>query len=145
MPAWGKQIKIDWGVSFANSLLVLYPADDWRSYSEPRQGSEYLQVESGDEDAWIVGEDYVFEAAIRWIPTTGSANQTGWDGALGWRAFLSSARGKNPFRFFPDKDVNTFILSYLVDPLNGSHDLEPDGTRSVRIKIRNPSGSYDGY
>lgn len=145
MSNFTKLPKITWGTSFTNTLDMKYPLDDWRAYSEARQGSEFIQTESGIEDAWIIGEDFVLEGSIRWIPTTGSVSQSGWDGATGWRAFLSWARAKNEFRFYPDKDSGTYYTSYLVEPVNGSHELEMDGTRTVHIKIRNASGSYDGY
>lgn len=144
MTNWAKLPKIEWGAGFTNTINIKYPVDDWRSYSEARAGSVAVQIESGEEDAWEIGSDYVFEGTFRWIPTTGSV-QTGWDGATGWRAFLEWARKKNQFRYYPNKDAGTFYTSYLVEPMNGAHDLEPDATRSVRMKIRNSSGSYDGY
>ena len=87
----------------------------------------------------------MFEGSFRWLPTTGSVGQTGWDGVAGWRAFLEWSRQKNQFRYYPDKNSGTYYTSYLVEPVNGSHDIEPDGTRSVRVKMRNSSGSYEGY
>ena len=73
------------------------------------------------------------------------STQTGWDGVNGVRAFLEWARAKNTFRWYPNKDEATYITSYLVEPLDGAHTLEPDGTRSIRIKIRNSTNDYSGY
>lgn len=139
--------KITWGTSFANTLNIGYPLDDWNATSTFREGSEFVQSLSGVEDAWIVGTDFILKGTVRWIYTANSTNptQTGWDGLTGWRAFLEWARQKNAFRFFPDKDVNTYITSYLVEPLDGAHSVEPDGTRSINLVIRNSTTAYDGY
>jgi hypothetical protein len=145
MTNWAKLPKITWGTNFANTIDVKYPVDEWRSYSEAREGSAFLQVESGEEDAWVIGDDYVFEGNFRWIPTLSSPGQTGWDGITGWRNFLEWARRKNQFRYYPDKNSNTYYTSYLVEPMDGGHDTEQDGTRSIRLKIRNSVSSYDGY
>lgn len=144
---FSKRVKITWGTSFVNTLNIAYPLDDWRSYSTFREGTEFALSYSGIEDAWVTGEDYVLEGTVRWIPTSNTTTPlgTGWDGATGWQAFLSWARQKNEFRVFPDKDSGTYFTSYLVEPLDGKHDLEPDGTRSVRVKFRNASGSFVGY
>jgi hypothetical protein len=139
--------KITWSGSYAATLNMGYPLDNWASYSNAFQGSQYAQVESGVEDAWIINTEYVLEGAIRWIPTSNSANptQTGWDGVNGVRAFLEYARAKNTFRWYPDTNSASYITSYLVEPLDGAPTLEPDGTRTIRIKIRNSSTDYSGY
>jgi hypothetical protein len=139
--------KIEWGAGYSQSLAIGYPLDDYASYSTYREGSEFAQTFAGVEDAWITGTDYVLEGTIRWIPTTLTLNPSasGWDGASGVRAFLEWARQKNQIRFYPNKDINTYITSYLVEPLDGKHTLEPDGTRNIRLVIRNSTNSYDGY
>jgi hypothetical protein len=139
--------KITWSGSFASTLNIGYALDDYAAYSTYREGSEFAQATSGIEDAWVIGIDYMLEGTIRWIPTTNTTNptQTGWDGTTGVRAFLDWARQKNVFRFYPDKDSATYITSYLVNPLDGKHTLEPDGTRQFRIVIRNVTTAYDGY
>ncbi len=75
--------KITWGTSFANTLNIGYPLDNWASYSSAFDGSQFLQVESGTEDAWVINTNYILEGDIRWIPTDNSTNptRTGWDGA----------------------------------------------------------------
>lgn len=140
--------KITWGTSFANTVNIGYPLDNWASYSSAFDGSQFLQVESGTEDAWVINTNYILEGDIRWIPTSDLTNptRTGWDGTTGVRAFLEWARLKNQFRWYPNKDDNaTYVTSYLVEPINGAHALEPDGTRTIRIVMRNSSTPYNGY
>lgn len=147
MPLYGKRPKITWSASFANTLTIAWPLDDWRSYSQPREGSVFTQAVSGLEDAWVHGTDYYLSGVVRWIPTTDSTSPvaTGWDGSTGWRAFLEWARQKNAFRFYPDATSGTYIDSYLVEPMSGDHGVEANGNRSIRIVIRNSTNSYDGY
>lgn len=140
--------KITWGTSFANTLSIGYPLDNYKSGSTPRDGSAWAQSPGGAEDAWIVGTDYTLEGDIRWIPQTNVATPaaTGWDTAsTGFRLFLEWARAKNAFRWFPDKDAVGYIESYLVEPLTGTPEPETDGTRSLHIVMRNSSSAYDGY
>jgi hypothetical protein len=139
--------KITWGTSFANTLDIAYPLDNFKAYSTYREGSQFAQTMAGVEDAWIIGTDYTLEGDVRWIRTTNTTTPlaTGWDGSTGVRAFLEWAREKNQFRFYPDTTVNTYILSYLVEPLDGSHSLESDGTRTIRLVMRNASTAYEGY
>lgn len=142
-----KRPKILWGAGFANTLSLGYPLDNISAGDEPRAGSSVDQAPSGVEDAWTVGTDYVLGADVRYIPQADTAVPvaTGWDGATGFREFLKYARDKNLVRFYPDKDAGTYIDSYLVDPMTGQGDLEDDGTRRVRVKLRNPATPYDGY
>lgn len=139
--------KILWGAGFANTLWLGYPLDNISAGDEPRAGSSFDQAPSGVEDAWIVGTDYVLSADVRYIPQADTAVPvaTGWDGVTGFREFLRWARDKNQFRFYPDAAGGTFFLSYLVEPMSGQGDSEDDGTRRVRLKIRNASAPYDGY
>lgn len=140
-----KAPKITWGTSFANTLNIGYPLDNWVASSRAFSESTFIQIESGEEDAWIVNTEYYLEGDMRFIPTSNTGTQTGWDGTIGVNAFLIWARDKNQFRFYPDKDSATYILSYLVEPMEITPTLEPDGTRTVRLYIRNASTSYDGY
>lgn len=147
MPNFGKLPLIKWGTAFANTVTFGFPLDDWRAYSQPREGSVFTQASSGVEDAWILGTDYILSGVVRWIPTTDSSNptRTGWDGSTGWRACLEWGRQKNAVRFFPDATSGTYITSYLVEPLTGEHGLEPNGERSVRLVLRNSVTDYSGY
>lgn len=147
MTYYNKRPKITWGTSFANTLSIGYPVDNWSSWSEPRQGSVWVQSMSGDEDSWIIGTDYYLQVDVRWIPTanTTSPVATGWDGTTGFRAFLEWAKAKNVFRWYPDKDSASYVASYLVDPMNGGPTVEPDGTKRITLVIRNATTAYDGY
>lgn len=140
--------KITWGASLANTLNVGYWLDNVSAWSEPRAGSEQVQAPSGVEDAWTVGRDYLLQADLAWIPgaDTASPVATGWDGTTGVRAWLEWAQDKNVFRFFPDAtDATTHFDCYLVDPMQGAPNAEPDGTTRLTIKIRNSTAPFDGY
>lgn len=129
--------KITWSTSYANTLNISYLLDNFVTYPEPREGSAFAQAASGVEDAWIVGTDYILEFDVRWIPAASDALGTGWyAGGAGFSDFLTWARYKNSFRFYPDKNAGTYYDCYLVEPLNGAPTLEPDGTRRVHMKIR---------
>lgn len=139
--------KILWGAAFANTLNVGYRLDNVKSWDEPRQGGAVDQAPSGVEDAWTVGVDYVLEGELRWIPQTDTTTPlaTGWNGALGVRAFLQWARDKNVVRFYPDAASGTFIDCYLVEPMKGGGEVEEDGTRRVVFRLRNSTSNLDGY
>lgn len=137
--------KIEWN---GNTLIFGYPLDNVITYSSPIDGYQNVRIENGDEYSWIPGRNYILECDIRWIPSTTSTNpsQTGWNGSTGWRAFLEYARAKNKFTFYPDYQFsNVSVESYLVDPIDGQHELEPDGTRKLRLVIRNNTTPYDGF
>lgn len=144
-------LKILWGPGLASTLTGGYWLDNVTTWDEPRQGSEQVQAPSGVEDAWTVGTDYYLEGDLCYIPaatttTVPSGSQTGWDGAAGVRAFLAWARDKNVFTFYPDQTNGAVSFScYLVDPMNGAPTVEADGTRRVKIKIRNSTAAFDGY
>lgn len=137
-----RQPKIVWN---GNTINFKYILDNAVSYSVPFQDSQFVQTKSGKEASWIKNTIYVLEADVRWIPTITSTGVTGWDGATGWRAFLEYARKKNSFQFYPDKDETTYIDSFLADPIDGTHTLEFDGSRKVRLIIRNTTNPYTGY
>lgn len=135
--------KIQWN---NNTLFMEYALDNSISYSTTIDGSEAIRIENGTEYSWIPNTNYIMEGDVRWIPTTSTATQTGWDGGTGWRAFLEYARAKNKFIYYYNaKDDSTGIESYLVEPLNGQHELEIDGTRRIRLVIRNTTTPYTGY
>lgn len=142
-----KNPKILWGAAFVNTLSIGYPLDNVLAGETPRDGSTFDQSPSGIEDAWIVGTDFVLEGDVRWIPQVDTATPvaTGWDGGTGFRAFLAWARQKNVVRFYPDAGAGTTIDCYLAAPMEGSGESESDGTRRVRIRLRNPTTAFDGY
>lgn len=139
--------KITWGAAFANTLAIGYPLDGVLAGSEPRAGFETAQAASGVEDSWDAGTDYVLEADVRWIPQVDTVTPaaTGWDGTTGFRAFLEWAQRKNQIRFYPDAGGGTYLTCYLVEPLGPAGERETDGTRRVRLKLRNGASAFDGY
>jgi hypothetical protein len=148
-------ITWDGALNTDNIIEFMYPLDDWRVYSRAIEGSEFLQIESGQEDAWIVNTEYVLEGSVKFIvsSTTGSrkmrigsgSNVKGWDDNKGWDEFLQYAREKNTFRFYPESGSAYYITSFLFSPIEDAPSLEPDGTRTIQLGIRNTSQSYDGY
>ncbi|MGN6110834.1 MAG: hypothetical protein ACTHU0_37375 [Kofleriaceae bacterium] len=130
-------------------LYIGYPLDNVVAGPEPRAGFEVAQAPSGVEDAWDAGTDYVLEGDVRWIPPNDTATPlaTGWDNpSSGFAAFLTYARQKNVIYFYPDQnDLLTYIACYLVEPLGAAGEREPDGTRHVRIKLRNSTTPFAGY
>jgi len=136
--------KITWGSGYTKTVNINYPVDNWSSYSQPREGSEWVYTLGGIEDSWVIDHDYYLECDVRWIPTSGS-DPTGWDGTDGWDEFLQSAREKNPFRWYPNKDEASYVESYLFAPLTGGPSIEPDGTKTIRLVMRNSGSAYTGY
>ncbi len=139
--------KIVWADGFTKTLSFGYPLDNIITYSTIDDGSQFALLQNGTEYGWVVNTFYVLEADIRWIPyqNTTSPTANGWNSTDGWREFLEYGRTKFPFRFYPDKDDATYITSYLAEPLNGTHGLEIDGTRRLRLVIRNNTTPYEGY
>ena len=138
-------------------LIVGDPLNQVNSFSEPRVGSRFVQASSGAEDGWIVGQDYLLEGTVRWIPfspTVDPRPTSGWAGAgelagvnNGWDDFFALAQDKQIFLWVPDRTkaaVN--VSSYLVDPLVGGPALEANDTRRLSLKIRSSDGSrYEDY
>jgi hypothetical protein len=141
--------RITWGFNLLNTLSVGYLLDNVRAGPQPRAGSTTAQSPSGVGDAWTVGTDYLLAFDLRWIPQVDTAVPlaTGWDGATGVAEFLRSARDMNLFRFWYDAATNfVFNDCYLVEPMTGYGDPEPDGTRRLSMVIRSYTGTrFDGY
>lgn len=142
--------QITWGPSWANVIGFRFPFDDVITYGEPREGSEVVQGASGVEDSWMLTDDNVFEGTWRWIPQVTTLGATGFDTAtIGVRLFLSWARAKNPFRFYPNLsgEPTVFFLCYLVEPMIGGVEMEPDRiSRRIRVKFRTvDQAPFDGY
>ena len=142
--------QITWGTSFANTLSFGYPLSLTRAWTADREGSEYAKGASGAQDAWITGTDAFLRGDWTWIPPSDGTDPvaTGWDGATGVDAFLAWARQGNAFRFYPNKDVGTYIECYLVSPEGGRPpDTPEDGWHHILgFTIRSVSGSaFTGY
>lgn len=120
---------IRWGANLANAWYFGAPLDNVAAYSDPREGSSWVQGASGAEDAWIVGTDYVLEGDARWIPGVDAlvgtnGRSTGWDSGTtpGVREALEWLREKNSLSFHND-GRNLLRLTGLdaasVEGLNG--------------------------
>lgn len=148
-----KRVRIVWGDALDKTLNVGYPLDDPMSYPVPRDGFDSVQGTSGVEDAWVAGEDQYLEGTARWIPrddgNTDEGNPaTGWDGANGFAAFLSWARGKRVFRFYPDLVGAPLVYysMYLREPMAEKPEFEDNWTRRVRLVMRTSDGAVvTGY
>jgi hypothetical protein len=144
--------KITWGAAFANTLNIAYPLDAARSYALRREGSEDVQDESGNEDAWVVGIDHYLEGLVRWIPRIDGVspegnNATGWEGATGWRAALAWLWDKNVGRYYMDASTGLYVPFYLVEPIAAPPESESNFTRRLEpFRIRSSDGTaFDGY
>ena len=139
--------KIVWGYNTNKTLSFGYGLDNVISYSNIDDASQFALLQNGAEYGWVVNTSYILEADVRWIPFEDTTNPiaNGWNTTDGWREFLEYGRTKLSFRFYPNKDQATYITSYLVEPLNGTHGLEIDGTRNIRLIIRNNITPYTGY
>lgn len=148
MPSYSNNIpKITWSDGYSKTLSFGYKMDSVVTYAPADDASQFALLQNGNEYGWIPNTSYVLEGDIRWIPFEDTTNPVanGWNSVDGWREFLEYARTKFPFRFYPDKDSATYITSYLVEPINGTHGLEIDGTRRIRLVIRNNTTPYEGY
>lgn len=147
--AAGDVSAIGWGTGHANLWELGYPLDNVTAWSEPREGSDFAKVSSGEEDSWITGWDYYLEGDARWIEAAATTDPVanGWDAATGADAALQWLRAKNVGRFYPDKDdLGTYHEVYLVEPMRGRPDQEEDGTRRLTIRLRDVNGNpFTGY
>lgn len=149
--ATGQVPAIIWGGSFENTLIFGLPLDNVISWERPIEGSSMSVAPSGERDGWIVGLEHVLEGDVRGIPTSDLTSPyvaTGWDGASGWRAFLTWAReGPKTFRFAPEKgSLGVFVPSYLVRPWDESPSIDSNGERRVRLEMVSADGSaYTGF
>ena len=115
--------------------------------TEDRDGSEWVVMPSGVEDAWTLGEDGFLEGEVRWIPRESSRTaplNDGWDvasGTPGWQAFLAWARCPgNTFRFYPDEDDDSVVYEcQLLEPRSDPA-LEDDLTKGFLLRFRVVSG-----
>lgn len=138
--------KIKWGAGFSNVLSFEYRMDNIVSYSASDASSQFALLQNGTEYSWIPSTSYVLEGDVRWIRDVDFSFVNGWRTTAGWLSFLDYSRNKIPFQFYPDQTNDSiYITSYLVEPINATHDLEIDGTRRIRLVIRNGNTPYEGY
>lgn len=144
----GYKPRITWGASFVNTLTFGYPLDTPVAGPLPREGSEWVQLASGVEDASLAGHDETLSGDVRWVPTESTVTPaaTGWDGVAGWAAFLQWARAKNVFRFYPNTAVESYYPCYLVEPMTALPTPERDGRRRFTLVLRTSDGdAFEGY
>ena len=145
--------------AYGQSVIVLgLPLDNARAWPRPRVGSEWAAVPSGEEDAWIVGDDEMLAGLARWIPgldTAAPLNLTGWDGRrehmmvnVGWASFLRFGGDKTTFKFAPDRtDCSVNRDVYMVNPEDPRKaSLENDASRRVELLLRYSNDfPFEGY
>lgn len=145
--------KIEWGSSFANTILFPGPPESAISWPQPREGSTWAEFPSGEADSWITGTREMISFQVVHVPpndVTKPYPATGWDAADGWRAFFLWAWKGNALRFYPDKGLSTFHDCYLIAP-PPDRDWQPQregntGLRSFAMKLRTTDGSaIPGY
>ena len=149
----GNLPKIEWGNG--KTINFGYPLFDINTWSMNRDLTEYVYSQDGTQLSWNTGTHYFMSCNIRWIPTNDLTIElhpggetimiTGWDGDDGWRVFLEWARRANRFDFFPNRDSDTSIRSWLADTISAKPSLESDFTRKLSFSIRNITQPYDGY
>jgi len=136
-------------------LVLLDYLDDAVSWDEPRDGSFVAQSAGGVEDAWDAGTDEHLRGTVRWVPAAPRdtpISVSGWYGAAespginsSVKAMLRAGRDKNVLRWVPDRSVcTTYMDSYLVDPMKGAPDLEPNWDRKFALELRG-SSVFSGY
>jgi hypothetical protein len=140
---------------YENNIALFDFPDAAVSWPEPRDGSAQAQGASGTEDAWTIGTDEHWRGTIRWVPDTPRGTPavvSGWYGQneipsvnCGVKAMLTAGRDKGLLRFVPDRSVcTTYMDSYLVEPMRGSPDLEPNWDRKFTLELRGTT-VYTGY
>jgi hypothetical protein len=141
---------IRWGVNLANAIYFPSPSDSVFSGSEPRAGSQFIQLPSGVEAGWRVGTDYVWLGTQRWIPQADTLfypRCTGWDGTLGIRAALEALQNRQTFSWHPD-GRNLLRYPTLTSTTVGSSNLSGWGqqftgsTSGVTISFDAGTGAW---
>lgn len=134
----GRVAQFLWGTRAQNTLTFSYPLslDSARFWREPRAGGEQVVVNNLAE-SWTAARDYMAEFIIRWVQLPR------WSGHAGVQAFLDWAVGGSAFTLVPDA-ANSPLFGcsgcLLVTPFNPTPpNLEPDGSQSYDITIRNPT------
>ena len=143
--------QIRWEEGFGNILDFALPLDEAVSWSRDYPGSEYLVNGAGISDSWVLGTHYVLQGVAVGIPAENITMSkrghavTGWNGTLGWRAFLDWATRGYTFRFFPDRtDLSTHFECTLDEPTNSTRPQisTVDNTRQIFIRIQNITSPF---
>ncbi len=124
-----------------------YPPMKARSWSQPDPGSNFINYDSGLQDAWVIRNDRVLSLDVYAIPandeTTGYGPSSGWNK---WRDFLEAARDGQVFDFYPDKDGVDFVQCVLVEPKTGTPTIGWLQSRGLTLQIRRlDNDRWEGY
>lgn len=140
---------------YVRNVVLLSYLDGATTWPEPRNGSAWAEAPSGTEDAWIVGTNWHLAGTVRHIPDTPTDSPetvSGWYGAneatgvnCGVAAMLSAGRDKQTLRWVKDRaDCATYVDGYLVEPMRGRPELEPNWRRTFPLELRS-SSVFAGY
>lgn len=132
--------------------------DNWSSWSQPRAGSKFIKTPYGEEDSWYVADDYYLAMDVRFIRETTSTpsdiaqNGSVWNvlssGSLGdvsWTGFLLQANRGIPVTASFGNTPTTVSNCYVVDSSTDGPTINQDGTRNIRITLRNKNTPFTGF
>lgn len=147
-------------VSVYGQNAVLSGSPVYQSIADDQfsEDSVFSQSITGVEDAWTVRNDDRLRGLLRWIPPRMTDHPYKYSGFYGYnesiginagfKTMLADGRAKTLLRFSGDSsNIDSYIDSYLFEPMTDGVTLEENGTRSITIGLRNSSGSlaYEGY
>lgn len=140
---------------YLRNIVLLSYLDGATSWPESRTGSAWAEAPSGTEDAWIVGTNWHLAGTVRHVPDSPTDTPevvSGWYGLnestgvnCGVAAFLMAGRDKQTLTWVKDRATcTTYTDGYLVEPMRGRPDLEPNWRRQFPLELRSTS-VYAGY
>lgn len=140
---------------YLRHMVPLSYLDGATTWPEPRTGSAWAEAPSGTEDAWIVGTNWHLAGDLRHIPDTPTDTPEvvgGWYGGGEYAgvnssvsAMLTAGRDKQSLVWVKDRSTcTTYTSGYLVEPMRGKPDLEPNWRRRFPIELRS-SSVFTGY
>jgi hypothetical protein len=115
--------KITWGAAYANTWTAGHFLNNPKAGPQPAEGSDFLVLESGVEDAYVALTDEMLRGEVHHLPYAPAGGVTGWDGAAssgdgeGVRDALTWLRAKNVGRFYPDAAIASYWEFYLKSPM----------------------------
>lgn len=140
---------------YVRNIALLSYLDGATSWPEPRKGSAWAEAPSATEDAWIVGTNWHLAGTVRHVPDSPTDTPevvSGWYGLnestgvnCGVAALLTAGRDKQTLTWAKDRATcTTYTDGYLVEPMRGRPDLEPNWRRQFPLELRSTS-VYAGY
>jgi hypothetical protein len=140
--------RITWGAGYANALVFFGRFDAVIGFPREFGESTHDLTLGGDGVGYTWPEHSILSGIVRRIPRVDTAGVTGWEGATGWDAFLTSwARDYQPFRWIYDATVpGTYTEVFLVEPMNGPPEEEPNRWKRLPLSMRRRDGlAWSGY